>query len=145
MFFFLMIRRPPRSTRTDTLFPYTTLFRSRLASLLVSRSGVVIRTGVHHPNPSSEEEGLSGDPIAPPHKPARRSRARSRRSRPAPERKRRRSHAKGKNPARRRPPARTRAKRRLPPRPRNPPAPGGLSRQPATHTLSAPGLPAPPQ
>src|SRR3546814_11336320 len=27
-FFFLMIRRPPRSTRTDTLFPYTTLFRS---------------------------------------------------------------------------------------------------------------------
>src|SRR3546814_1698549 len=29
MFFFLMLRRPPRSTRTDTLFPYTTLFRSR--------------------------------------------------------------------------------------------------------------------
>src|SRR3546814_14249008 len=28
MFFFLMIRRQPRSTRTDTLFPYTTLFRS---------------------------------------------------------------------------------------------------------------------
>src|SRR3546814_3003616 len=28
MFIFLMIRRPPRSTRTDTLFPYTTLFRS---------------------------------------------------------------------------------------------------------------------
>src|SRR3546814_2070923 len=27
--FFLMVRRPPRSTRTDTLFPYTTLFRSR--------------------------------------------------------------------------------------------------------------------
>src|SRR3546814_2943831 len=27
-FFFLMIRRPPRSTRTDTLVPYTTLFRS---------------------------------------------------------------------------------------------------------------------
>src|SRR3546814_7810904 len=26
--YFLMIRRPPRSTRTDTLFPYTTLFRS---------------------------------------------------------------------------------------------------------------------
>src|SRR3546814_20349220 len=26
--FFLMIRRPPRATRTDTLFPYTTLFRS---------------------------------------------------------------------------------------------------------------------
>src|SRR3546814_841471 len=29
-FFFLMRRRPPRSTRTDTLFPYTTLFRSIL-------------------------------------------------------------------------------------------------------------------
>src|SRR3546814_12799462 len=28
VFFFLMFRRPPRSTRTDTLFPYTTLFRS---------------------------------------------------------------------------------------------------------------------
>src|SRR3546814_4768456 len=30
MFFFLMIRRPPISTRTDTLFPYTTLFRSAI-------------------------------------------------------------------------------------------------------------------
>src|SRR3546814_15666484 len=29
-FFFLMRRRPPRSTRTDTLFPYTTLFRSEI-------------------------------------------------------------------------------------------------------------------
>src|SRR3546814_15088860 len=29
MIFFLRIRRPPRSTRTDTLFPYTTLFRSK--------------------------------------------------------------------------------------------------------------------
>src|SRR3546814_11795148 len=28
-----MIRRPPRSTRTDTLFPYTTLFRSHLAGV----------------------------------------------------------------------------------------------------------------
>src|SRR3546814_10118731 len=31
-FFFLMIRRPPRSTRTDTHFPYTTLFRSDVAT-----------------------------------------------------------------------------------------------------------------
>src|SRR3546814_5751966 len=31
-----MIRRPPRSTRTDTLFPYTTLFRSRLRKALES-------------------------------------------------------------------------------------------------------------
>src|SRR3546814_2127916 len=30
VFFFLMIRRPPRSTRTDILFPYTTLFRSQM-------------------------------------------------------------------------------------------------------------------
>src|SRR3546814_18018302 len=30
VFFFLMIRRPPISTRTDTLFPYTTLFRSKI-------------------------------------------------------------------------------------------------------------------
>src|SRR3546814_13277551 len=32
VFFFLMIRRPPRSTRTDTLFPYTTLFRAAAAT-----------------------------------------------------------------------------------------------------------------
>src|SRR3546814_20858974 len=31
-----MIRRPPRSTRTDTLFPYPTLFRSPLATLIDS-------------------------------------------------------------------------------------------------------------
>src|SRR3546814_2725939 len=36
-FFFLMIRRPPRSTRTDTLFPYTTLFRSNAARRLQGR------------------------------------------------------------------------------------------------------------
>src|SRR3546814_14822937 len=34
VFFFLMIRRPPRSTRTDTLFPYTTLFRSLILIVL---------------------------------------------------------------------------------------------------------------
>src|SRR3546814_7093438 len=34
-FFFLMIRRPPRSTRTDTLFPYTTLFRSHVGCHLL--------------------------------------------------------------------------------------------------------------
>src|SRR3546814_2068637 len=38
-FFFFMIRRPPRSTRTDTLFPYTTLFRSLVLALL---SGVFL-------------------------------------------------------------------------------------------------------
>src|SRR3546814_18619940 len=35
-FFFLRIRRPPRSTRTDTLFPYTTLFRSLPRNIAVS-------------------------------------------------------------------------------------------------------------
>src|SRR3546814_19030997 len=35
--FFLMIRRPPRSTRTDTLFPYTTLFRSSATAGSTSR------------------------------------------------------------------------------------------------------------
>src|SRR3546814_18647470 len=33
-----MIRRPPRSTRTDTLFPYTTLFRSRVSGRLEART-----------------------------------------------------------------------------------------------------------
>src|SRR3546814_2802724 len=36
--FFLMIRRPPRSTRTDTLFPYTTLFRSATALMIAANS-----------------------------------------------------------------------------------------------------------
>src|SRR3546814_10413342 len=37
--FFLIIRRPPRSTRTDTLFPYTTLFRSLLRRVEEGRKG----------------------------------------------------------------------------------------------------------
>src|SRR3546814_17425426 len=40
-FFFLMIRRPPRSTRTDTLFPYTTLFRSRQGRRTASAGGLI--------------------------------------------------------------------------------------------------------
>src|SRR3546814_3429476 len=39
-----MIRRPPRSTRTDTLFPYTTLFRSR--TLIGRRNAFLQRTHV---------------------------------------------------------------------------------------------------
>src|SRR3546814_14045620 len=35
-FFFLMIRRPPRSTRTDTLFPYTTLFRATVEPVMMN-------------------------------------------------------------------------------------------------------------
>src|SRR3546814_3712917 len=41
VFLFLMIRRPPRSTRTDTLFPYTTLFRSAFRD--------VVAGGLQHP------------------------------------------------------------------------------------------------
>src|SRR3546814_15326082 len=41
-FFFLKRRRPPRSTRTDPLFPSTTLFRSRRAAVLVVVGGDVI-------------------------------------------------------------------------------------------------------
>src|SRR3546814_21005125 len=37
--FFLMIRRPPRSTRTDTLFPYTPLFRSTVAIVTFALCG----------------------------------------------------------------------------------------------------------
>src|SRR3546814_14490689 len=43
VFVFLMVRVPPRSTRTDTLFPYTTLFRSRVATgpVRIVESGIV--------------------------------------------------------------------------------------------------------
>src|SRR3546814_3805556 len=51
LLFFLMIRRPPRSTRTDTLFPYTTLFRSR-----IYKPGrfpfIDVRIGTRLPTPS---------------------------------------------------------------------------------------------
>src|SRR3546814_14387510 len=42
-----MIRRPPRSTRTNTLFPYTTLFRS-LPTFLVAQPMVGGYGGLHH-------------------------------------------------------------------------------------------------
>src|SRR3546814_18192386 len=46
--FFLVIRRPPRSTRTDTLFLYTTLFRSavRLGAILFERLGHAVASNV---------------------------------------------------------------------------------------------------
>src|SRR3546814_11668132 len=61
LFFFLMIRRPPRSTRTDTLFPYTTLFRStgtwKSGSCSRSKSQMVkwFRQSRFHLNWSSKE------------------------------------------------------------------------------------------
>src|SRR3546814_11012279 len=48
-FFFLMIRRPPRSTRTDTLFPYTTLFRSRAPEESGRTPGPLRRDAGAHP------------------------------------------------------------------------------------------------
>src|SRR3546814_7109245 len=45
-----MIRRPPRSTRTDTLFPYTTLFRSYANEVWVAPLGGVLLTGPGGPN-----------------------------------------------------------------------------------------------
>src|SRR3546814_3849434 len=40
-----MIRRPPRSTRTDTLFPYTTLFRSRLGGSTMRGRSIAYQVG----------------------------------------------------------------------------------------------------
>src|SRR3546814_21079303 len=45
LFFFLMIRRPPRSTRTDTLFLYTTLFRSDTEMSFFSRPQTQAQAG----------------------------------------------------------------------------------------------------
>src|SRR3546814_887209 len=42
-----MIRRPPRSTRTDTLFPYTTLFRSEIVTIVSGRSDNSHDVGLH--------------------------------------------------------------------------------------------------
>src|SRR3546814_8359251 len=38
-----MIRRPPRSTRTDTLFPYTTLFRSNGLYWTINSANIIMR------------------------------------------------------------------------------------------------------
>src|SRR3546814_16311329 len=57
-FFFLMIRRPPRSTRTDTLFPYTTLFRSRQGA--VADAGGRRRRKWHRVAPGMADAVVSG-------------------------------------------------------------------------------------
>src|SRR3546814_10863022 len=66
LIFFLMIRRPPRSTRTDTLFPYTTLFRSeagREARIKQGRNGEVPdRRGPYPPTgETARRHGADGD------------------------------------------------------------------------------------
>src|SRR3546814_11271466 len=64
-FFFLMIRRPPRSTRTDTLFPYTTLFRS---DAVLKPRAVVLRndSGVRKLEGLAEEIRLAAGSLEPP-------------------------------------------------------------------------------
>src|SRR3546814_1572195 len=47
-----MIRRPPRSTRTDTLFPYTTLFRSLDDAALLVLLRFTALGGAHRPPPA---------------------------------------------------------------------------------------------
>src|SRR3546814_11383292 len=46
MFVFLTIRRPPRVTRTDTLFPYTTLFRSNVPMAAVAHVADVMANAI---------------------------------------------------------------------------------------------------
>src|SRR3546814_9723963 len=66
-----MIRRPPRSTRTDTLFPYTTLFRSpqRIEATLASafngdgRVDAQLSTGWNPGSPLSGEVDLATDQL----------------------------------------------------------------------------------
>src|SRR3546814_18045503 len=66
--FFLMIRRPPRSTRTDTLFPYTTLFRSADTAVAIVLEhaaleyivilGIVGATAVRRLNPNQPAQAI---------------------------------------------------------------------------------------
>src|SRR3546814_1688219 len=52
-----MIRRPPRSTRTDTLFPYTTLFRSII--IIVAVIGFFVVKAVNNSNRKTEKRMIS--------------------------------------------------------------------------------------
>src|SRR3546814_20788084 len=58
-FFFLMIRRPPRPTRTDTLFPYTTLFRSNARSSPKSAHPVLTLAAPAFTNTPMTEETIN--------------------------------------------------------------------------------------
>src|SRR3546814_20371558 len=65
VFFLLMIRRPPRSTRTDTLFPYTTLFRSleapRRPVFVAFAGGQAPPAAAKRTADHEVEEAMSGD------------------------------------------------------------------------------------
>src|SRR3546814_997032 len=64
MFFFLMIRRPPRSTRTDTLFPYTTLFRSFESACRNDRGHARRRASLYLPCGASGASGARSAHLA---------------------------------------------------------------------------------
>src|SRR3546814_20976201 len=85
-FFFLKIRRPPRSTRTDTLVPYTTLFRSDdRAADRGGRKRDPQRRAPRHGDAGAADRrgGPSGLPLRPPrHRRQRRRKRRLRRERP---------------------------------------------------------------
>src|SRR3546814_8211793 len=71
---FLMIRRPPRSTRTDTLFPYTTLFRSQCAERRLRRSEAVQELEIgDRPDAFRADQAEAGDLVPVSHRPAHRS------------------------------------------------------------------------
>src|SRR3546814_1578660 len=56
-FFFLMIPRPPRSTRTDTLFPYTTLFRSRPSTVSLPFPPKLVLDTMSESRPAASDPG----------------------------------------------------------------------------------------
>src|SRR3546814_5684539 len=62
-----MIRRPPRSTRTDTLFPYTTLFRPSIAQRATPAKSAMATTGV----PFSSAKTMAPSAKSPPDTPMR--------------------------------------------------------------------------
>src|SRR3546814_1490896 len=61
LFFFLMIRRPPRSTRTDTLFPYTTLFRSLALLAALAWPAAHARDATPQPAPAATQPAAVDD------------------------------------------------------------------------------------
>src|SRR3546814_10767884 len=64
VFFFLMNRRPPRSTRTDTLFPYTTLVRSdEIEDMDQDDVAVRVMLNPERPRRRGDDEGEHGERI----------------------------------------------------------------------------------
>src|SRR3546814_4006983 len=61
VFLFLRIRPPPRSTRPDTLFPYTTLFRSRARHFVLARNASAVSNLLRNRQQRVEGAGLAID------------------------------------------------------------------------------------